>query len=75
MGRATVINKIIILINLISIHALRGEGDDSSSNSELFIYISIHALRGEGDDVYKLFQNESKISIHALRGEGDSSMS
>ena len=57
---------------VISIHALRGEGDDSSTGSELSVLISIHALRGEGDRVF--FQLDKLIvgiSIHALRGEGD----
>ena len=59
----------------ISIHSLRGEGDEFNddglfSNSK----ISIHSLRGEGDlatvneQVYG-----AKISIHSLRGEGDKS--
>ena len=33
----------------ISIHALRGEGDNNFFNRRLDIFISIHALRGEGD--------------------------
>ena len=57
--------------SIISIHALRGEGDDSSSNSELNIFISIHALRGEGDNRHDNDSNRKSISIHALRGEGD----
>ena len=36
----------------ISIHALRGEGDDIPPESVLIVDISIHALRGEGD-IYK----------------------
>ena len=56
----------------ISIHALRGEGDDDSfSNVELQLCISIHALRGEGDVVVLLTFAHTPISIHALRGEGD----
>ena len=34
----------------ISIHALRGEGDDVRWNTKRLNSISIHALRGEGDD-------------------------
>ena len=33
----------------ISIHALRGEGDESRLDYPLTRFISIHALRGEGD--------------------------
>ncbi len=33
----------------ISIHALRGEGDTDSKDSNTNQEISIHALRGEGD--------------------------
>ena len=57
---------------MISIHALRKEGD--AKYRELFkaIDISIHALRKEGD----MFQMMRvlclwRISIHALRKEGD----
>ena len=60
------------LDGLISIHALREEGDITFLRLLDFIQISIHALREEGD----LSQNFSKyfsslISIHALREEGD----
>ena len=38
------------LTSVISIHALRGEGDTKSNTIEIqSIEISIHALRGEGD--------------------------
>ena len=33
----------------ISIHALRGEGDDILGCGMPYFFISIHALRGEGD--------------------------
>ena len=61
------------IINGISIHALRGEGDYFTPRPRpREICISIHALRGEGD---VLADDVSfcgkKISIHALRGEGD----
>ena len=42
----------IITTNLtreISIHALRGEGDEMIKMFDELINISIHALRGEGD--------------------------
>ena len=35
---------------MISIHALRGEGDTYELDVSRFSDISIHALRGEGDD-------------------------
>ena len=34
----------------ISIHALRGEGDDDKIKISEVLHISIHALRGEGDN-------------------------
>ena len=74
MGRATV--KLLILIDTedaISIHALRGEGDE---HGFVKLYnkqkISIHALRGEGDANARFTPLSKIISIHALRGEGDS---
>ena len=73
VGRATVklINKVIDFI--ISIHALRGEGDCLISFVLAFPQISIHALRGEGDvTVLRSVFAFTVISIHALRGEGDS---
>ena len=58
---------------LISIHALREEGDlDIDTYEGLTWEISIHALREEGDldiDTYEGLTWE--ISIHALREEGD----
>ena len=58
---------------LISIHALRGEGDIFFAGYDIILSgISIHALRGEGDNEYGLpFSGNEHISIHALRGEGD----
>ena len=57
---------------VISIHALRGEGDE---HGFVKLYnkqkISIHALRGEGDVNNLTFTDVTNISIHALRGEGD----
>ena len=55
----------------ISIHALRGEGDESKSDKTDTKRISIHALRGEGDIRCRLISKIKSISIHALRGEGD----
>ena len=57
----------------ISIHALRGEGDDGAFLRVPPAFgISIHALRGEGDVPVKSLSAVRTISIHALRGEGDS---
>ena len=57
---------------LISIHALREEGDPAS---DLGPWppdpISIHALREEGDAKFSLENTALFISIHALREEGD----
>ena len=59
---------------LISIHALREEGDVSSRDSPRTSKISIHALREEGD-VFSFTGNHNNIiSIHALREEGDVSL-
>ena len=60
MGRATIIkDKVIAFIGLISIHALRGEGDQTYFCESFSIhFISIHALRGEGD---KLAINKQKL--------------
>ena len=57
----------------ISIHALRGEGDQANAIQPLDCTISIHALRGEGDACHCYGVTVLPISIHALRGEGDSS--
>ena len=57
---------------IISIHALRGEGDQADKIVQRYTAISIHALRGEGDLRGCALQSTAKeISIHALRGEGD----
>ena len=58
---------------LISIHALRGEGDQiEGALKKLRDNISIHALRGEGDAEWICWiKRNPRISIHALRGEGD----
>ena len=59
---------------IISIHALREEGDLLSSVPlSLRQKISIHALREEGDPQKSPpFSFHFLISIHALREEGDS---
>ena len=58
---------------VISIHALREEGDFLIvGDVNIQFPISIHALREEGDLArWVLICGCSKISIHALREEGD----
>ena len=58
---------------VISIHALREEGDRKTLPNGGFQYISIHALREEGDRIPGRGHAGPRISIHALREEGDSS--
>ena len=57
---------------VISIHALREEGDDGTVDVAITAVISIHALREEGDWNPVTGCNFGCISIHALREEGDS---
>ena len=71
VGRATLIVRPKLRPLVISIHALRGEGDFLHPRPRAKIKISIHALRGEGDIDKDEFCSLSDISIHALRGEGD----
>ena len=56
---------------MISIHALREEGDIHTQKLLNQKHISIHALREEGDAPKKDTQKAGQISIHALREEGD----
>ncbi len=56
---------------IISIHALRVEGDPDSPPTFGGIFISIHALRVEGDHKDNPEKYQYDISIHALRVEGD----
>ena len=57
---------------LISIHALREEGDTLLSVFQPVAgIISIHALREEGDSSTSKTSSMLMISIHALREEGD----
>ena len=72
VGRATFLRLLfLLLVAVISIHALRGEGDLFFSSPRISNRISIHALRGEGDDIFGFWRAAKHISIHALRGEGD----
>ena len=63
----------VLLCFLISIHALREEGDiQDYTEAPQTLAISIHALREEGDLPFPKFDVfASNISIHALREEGD----
>ncbi len=56
---------------MISIHALREEGDPLFVKLYFFMVISIHALREEGDPLFVKLYFFMVISIHALREEGD----
>ena len=57
---------------LISIHALREEGDPANRRRHCHKHpISIHALREEGDAEFCRAGKSYGISIHALREEGD----
>ena len=59
-------------VYIISIHALREEGDEGLENDLAALEISIHALREEGDpEGAVLCHQPQRISIHALREEGD----
>ena len=61
---------------IISIHALREEGDGRTAADGNAEVISIHALREEGDNtVPGMVFDPDMISIHALREEGDQSNS
>ena len=72
VGRATIRAGIMQSTNGISIHALRGEGDENIEAAGCPVdIISIHALRGEGDYKRNGRSDNKDISIHALRGEGD----
>ena len=68
------VDDLRLFIGVISIHALREEGDLRISDVlELRTSISIHALREEGDlRISDVLELRTSISIHALREEGDS---
>ena len=57
---------------IISIHALREEGDViDTERKKVKALISIHALREEGDPTGDPAADAAAISIHALREESD----
>ena len=63
------------VVQAISIHALREEGDVQAEVFRLHADISIHALREEGDVLPQKSVRHEEISIHALREEGDQTAS
>ena len=69
--RAT--TQVVAFVNdfVISIHALRVEGDLRRQLIIDYWPISIHALRVEGDPFPDIPGQFADISIHALRVEGD----
>ena len=71
--RATRAEVLNFTARLISIHALREEGDVALYVVIVCVIgISIHALREEGDALFlAVAANIKLISIHALREEGD----
>ena len=72
MGRATVIACLKSLVEKISIHALRGEGDKlADGRGHLYQYFNPRPPWG-GRQLQEAYDKAKKaISIHALRGEGD----
>ena len=70
-GGRRAVDAVVHLLVIISIHALREEGDAGPVVLHHASVISIHALREEGDmlEMYRLATR--LISIHALREEGD----
>ena len=70
--RATCVRASLLMFIVISIHALRVEGDyETYALWKLHLRISIHALRVEGDVGVPPVHARGVISIHALRVEGD----
>ena len=69
--RATIGIPTVYTRGVISIHALRVEGDLIRSAIYSPLRISIHALRVEGDLSAANEADSKAISIHALRVEGD----
>ncbi len=69
--RATIRVPTVYPCSIISIHALRVEGDIRFPTVYPRSVISIHALRVEGDYFTTFLLFPQTISIHALRVEGD----
>ena len=64
MGRATGITSNQFVVLVISIHALRGEGDYLAQQTYKPNEISIHALRGEGDNQISKTMNASTTNFY-----------
>ena len=72
VGRATGVGSVFFLSSLISIHALRGEGDkQQEKSSRLTTAFQSTPSVGRATMSETELQLQSGISIHALRGEGD----
>ena len=70
-GGRLIIRFFAYIVNSISIHSLRMEGDTSIALFDFGISISIHSLRMEGDFLPPTLRSAISISIHSLRMEGD----
>ena len=72
VGRATIFNSSIAIRNRISIHALRGEGDNTREYfNRLHNNFNPRPPWGGRRLPDKEKEPATEISIHALRGEGD----
>ena len=69
--RATQDRKDALHHHLVSIRALREEGDANLEPDQLPPAVSIRALREEGDDDHVRRDPKGNVSIRALREEGD----
>src|SRR5699024_9800180 len=72
VGRATVLHGIFGMVQGISIHALRGEGDGAGDHDPVDVaeFLSTPSV-GRATDLMEMHFAKESISIHALRGEGD----
>ena len=72
MGRATIHETVVERAPFISIHALRGEGDYTTTRTSVIAYNfnPRPPWGGRLGGIMALIE-KIKISIHALRGEGD----
>ena len=70
-GKATVAQHPVQVVDDVSIHAFRGEGDFIFFDIVTDYGVSIHAFRGEGDLARLVKERRVSVSIHAFRGEGD----
>ena len=72
----------MIVDEIVSIHAFRGEGDSAAPHLRRALPVSIHAFRGEGDDyrpigaiAQELFQStpsggKATVVVDSQRGGG-----